>query len=203
MAYMVVHTCQQIDDGLPPSVKMRMIMNIVLDFGVGLVPFLGDVADAVFRANTRNAAILEEYLRQKGRKNLRESGVPIPAVDPSLPEEFDRMHRDPSPATRPDGKVNHQPQQQGVMTAGPAVSHRAAGNGRTAARSAPAAQGAVSTTRKDKRRSLFGFVGRVPPVDLEMGHVSDSAPEAGPSAPAAAVVKNGRHAGSSSTPVRK
>lgn len=64
-AWNVVRTCGQIDGGLPPAIKSRMLFNVILDFGLGLVPFLGDLADAVFRANTRNAWILEEYLIKK------------------------------------------------------------------------------------------------------------------------------------------
>ncbi len=70
-----------------------MLFNIILDFGIGLVPFLGDVADALFRANTRNAVELEKFLRAKGAKNLRMSGVPLPAIDPSDPEHFDAQVR--------------------------------------------------------------------------------------------------------------
>jgi hypothetical protein len=65
MALMVVKTCQKIDGGLPQTLRARMMFNIVLDFGLGLVPLLGDVADAIFRANTRNAWLLEMYLTKK------------------------------------------------------------------------------------------------------------------------------------------
>lgn len=62
---MLVRSCQKIDGGLPATLKTRMIFNIALDFGLGLVPLLGDVADAIFRANTRNAWLLEVYLTKK------------------------------------------------------------------------------------------------------------------------------------------
>ena len=91
MALMVLRTCTEVEGGLPATIKSRMIFNIALDFAVGLVPILGDVADAVFRANTRNAAILEQHLREKGKKSLKERGKPLPAIDPSDPDEFDRM----------------------------------------------------------------------------------------------------------------
>jgi len=65
LAWNVVRTCAQIDGGLPASLRSRMFFNILLDFGVGLVPFIGDLADAVFRANTRNAWALEQYLVRK------------------------------------------------------------------------------------------------------------------------------------------
>ncbi len=55
LAWYVVRTCEQIDGGLPVAIQSRMYFNIMLDFAIGLVPFLGDIADAIFRANTRNA----------------------------------------------------------------------------------------------------------------------------------------------------
>ena len=39
--------------------------NIMLDFGIGLIPIVGDLADAMFRANTRNAWLLDAYLTEK------------------------------------------------------------------------------------------------------------------------------------------
>ncbi|KAL7786685.1 hypothetical protein V8C37DRAFT_391722 [Trichoderma ceciliae] len=97
MALMVYKTCCQVEGGLPTSIHLRMLINIIFDFGVGLVPFLGDLADAMFRANTRNATLLEEHLRQKGKLELRKSGQPIPAVDPSSAEEYDRIQREDPP----------------------------------------------------------------------------------------------------------
>ena len=91
MAMMVLRTCQQIEGGLPVDVKSKMMFNIIVDFFIGLVPFIGDLADAVFRANTKNAAELEKYLRKKGVEQLRKSGLPQPRVDPSDGDEFDRM----------------------------------------------------------------------------------------------------------------
>lgn len=89
MALMVYRTCTQVEGGLPANVKSKMMFNIVLDFCIGLVPFLGDLADAVFKANTRNAAELEDHLRRKGLANLKAAGQPPPAEDPSHPAIFD------------------------------------------------------------------------------------------------------------------
>ncbi|KIH93701.1 PH domain protein [Sporothrix brasiliensis 5110] len=71
LAYSVVTSCAKIDGGLPPALQARMYFNIMLDFGIGLVPFVGDVADAMFRANTRNAWVLEEYLIKKAETEQR------------------------------------------------------------------------------------------------------------------------------------
>jgi hypothetical protein len=62
---------------------MKMYINIILDFGIGLVPGLGDIADAIFRANIRNAALLEKFLRQKGAAALKAQGQVVPAIDPN------------------------------------------------------------------------------------------------------------------------
>ncbi|KAL7811065.1 hypothetical protein V8C26DRAFT_409097 [Trichoderma gracile] len=97
MALMVYRTCCQVEGGLPAAIRIRMLINIIIDFAIGLVPFLGDLADALFRANTRNAALLEQHLREKGKKELRKSGQPIPAVDPSSAEEYDRILREDPP----------------------------------------------------------------------------------------------------------
>jgi len=42
-----------------------MILNLAIATSVGLVPLVGDVLLAAFRANSRNAALLEEFLRHR------------------------------------------------------------------------------------------------------------------------------------------
>lgn len=39
-----------------------MIFNMALDFAVGLIPILGDLADAQLKCNGRNVRLLEEHL---------------------------------------------------------------------------------------------------------------------------------------------
>jgi len=90
MAIMVLRTCQQIDGGLPADVKSKMFFNIIVDFAIGLTPVLGDLCDALFKANTKNAVLLEKHLREKGAKVLKAQGRPSPTMDPSDPDEFDR-----------------------------------------------------------------------------------------------------------------
>lgn len=51
MALMVLRTCEQIEGGLPSDIKAKMWFNIVLDFGIGLVPFLGDLADGKYHSD--------------------------------------------------------------------------------------------------------------------------------------------------------
>jgi len=90
---MVVQSCRNIDGGLPFSLWMMMMMNIAFDFVIGLVPFVGDLADALYKCNTRNAILLEKHLREKGARALAGKQQQRP-VDPSLPEEFDKYDED-------------------------------------------------------------------------------------------------------------
>ena len=48
--------------GVPPAVVARMILNLSVDTLVGTVPLLGDLFDVGFKANIRNAALLDRHL---------------------------------------------------------------------------------------------------------------------------------------------
>jgi hypothetical protein len=39
-----------------------MTMNLAFDLAIGLIPFAGDVADIVWKANTRNLSMLERHV---------------------------------------------------------------------------------------------------------------------------------------------
>jgi len=49
---------------VPGSVLLRMVGNIALELGIGLVPLAGDLFDFVFKANMRNMRLIETYLDQ-------------------------------------------------------------------------------------------------------------------------------------------
>lgn len=53
--------------GLPRSLVLRMIGNIVIDTGIGSVPLVGDAFDVAFKANIRNVQLMEDYLLNKKR----------------------------------------------------------------------------------------------------------------------------------------
>ena len=40
----------------------RMLLNVGLDFGVGVIPIVGDVADFVLKSNRRNIDLLRRHL---------------------------------------------------------------------------------------------------------------------------------------------
>ncbi len=50
--------------GVTPAVVVRMVLNLGVDTLVGSVPLLGDLFDVGFRANMRNAALLDRHLAE-------------------------------------------------------------------------------------------------------------------------------------------
>lgn len=166
MAFMVFRTCCQVEGGLPSSLKLQMLTNIAFDFAVGLVPFAGDLADAMFKANTRNALLLEKHLREKGKKELCKSGQPLPAIDPSSPEEFDRMWRE-SPIGDSPGHHSCSPFRHG--TTAPAPQHARP-------------HGMPNAPEEARVHSGHGWFGRSKsrPPDVEMGHVDNRPGKARP-----------------------
>jgi hypothetical protein len=62
---------------VPRVVAARMAANVLIDTALGSIPLVGDAFDAVFKANTRNLALLQE-VRQ--RQSL---GEPVPSA-PSI-----------------------------------------------------------------------------------------------------------------------
>lgn len=48
--------------GAPTGTIVRMLGNIGIDFATGLIPVLGDLLDAGYKANTRNVELLKRKL---------------------------------------------------------------------------------------------------------------------------------------------
>ena len=49
--------------GAPPALQRKMLLNVLIEFGGGLVPVLGDLFDMAWKANLRNLDLLEAHLR--------------------------------------------------------------------------------------------------------------------------------------------
>lgn len=49
--------------GLPSAKIARMVSNILVDTGVGIVPFAGDILDIAVKANLKNANLIREHFR--------------------------------------------------------------------------------------------------------------------------------------------
>ena len=50
------------------NTETRMLGNVGVDFVVGAIPFIGDLFDFVFKANRKNARLLEEHLHRQSAK---------------------------------------------------------------------------------------------------------------------------------------
>jgi hypothetical protein len=48
---------------VPAIVLARMVLNALIDMAIGLVPLAGDLADAAWKADLRNVALLERHAR--------------------------------------------------------------------------------------------------------------------------------------------
>lgn len=81
MALMLVRRMGKVKDGLPWGTASWMIIWIVIDILVGLVPFVGDLADASLKANSRNVRMLEEHLDKKYKPRDFEEDKRIPKED--------------------------------------------------------------------------------------------------------------------------
>lgn len=68
LAMQLLNKADQIEGGLPPSLRRRMKTNIAMDFGIGLIPIVGDFINVLYKCNLRNFVMLEQHLVQKYEK---------------------------------------------------------------------------------------------------------------------------------------
>ncbi|KAG8853983.1 hypothetical protein FRB96_007846 [Tulasnella sp. 330] len=60
---------------IPDWLLSKMLANNAVSMGIGLVPFVGDILLAAWKANSRNAHLLEEFLRVRGEEAMRPPGA--------------------------------------------------------------------------------------------------------------------------------
>lgn len=58
-----------------PSVIMRMGFNVLLDVAVGSIPLIGDLFDVGWKANTKNAELLEKYQSNSQKTERHSKGL--------------------------------------------------------------------------------------------------------------------------------
>lgn len=65
---------------VPAEIQLNMLANVALDALVGTIPLLGDLFDFVFKAQTRNLALLDEWLKapQETRRRSRRGLILVP-----------------------------------------------------------------------------------------------------------------------------
>lgn len=88
MALSLIKTASKIKGGLPKRLYGMMFTNILIDFVTGFVPILGDIIDVFYRANTRNAWLLDAYLAEVAK--ARREGLTDPDTETTvrLPDEL-------------------------------------------------------------------------------------------------------------------
>jgi hypothetical protein len=61
IAVYALHVARQL--GAPGVIQLHMLSNIALDASIGTIPVIGDLFDFAFKAQTRNLALLDEWLQ--------------------------------------------------------------------------------------------------------------------------------------------
>lgn len=69
--------------GVPASVLVRICFNSLMDFVIGLVPFLGDFADFFFKSNLKNVKLAQKYF-ERPQKVSTQSWLLIVGVSGSI-----------------------------------------------------------------------------------------------------------------------
>ena len=47
--------------GMPKALIAQMVKNSAIDFGLGFIPFVGDIVDVFYKANQKNVRIMERW----------------------------------------------------------------------------------------------------------------------------------------------
>ena len=63
--------------GLGRFIQSRMIGNLLLDWGVGAIPLLGDLFDVQFKSNMKNLKLLEEKIQKERSQQSVPSREPV------------------------------------------------------------------------------------------------------------------------------
>jgi hypothetical protein len=71
-AYIVAAAARR---GLPSMVLLRMALNVGIETVVGAVPIIGDVFDAVWKANQRNMGLMRQYRAMPHRAHAQSQFV--------------------------------------------------------------------------------------------------------------------------------
>jgi len=104
IALMIFKRMRKVEGGLDTGTQIQMLLNIIVDFAVGLIPFVGDLIDAAFKANTKNVRLLERHLDQKYKPDsLKKDARDYAGVDKAERQKKRKSgifsKRDPPPAT--------------------------------------------------------------------------------------------------------
>lgn len=86
----IIHLAHRL--GVPKALKIKMFGNSFIDFLLGFIPILGDIADIFFKANQRNVRIVEQWW-------VSENKPKIDAMRVQMVTDWEKKNAQPS---RPD-----------------------------------------------------------------------------------------------------
>lgn len=61
----------------------KMRMSVLIAAAVGIIPIFGDIFDTVYKANTRNVWLLEQYMKDEAHRAI--AGVEMAPAHPTQP----------------------------------------------------------------------------------------------------------------------
>ncbi|ORY31262.1 hypothetical protein BCR39DRAFT_527184 [Naematelia encephala] len=110
---LIVKPARKLD--IPDELLTKMLFNNAISAGLGLVPVVGDVGLAAWKANSRNAHLLEAYLTIRGQEHLATLGQGPSAITDSTtqgahPEEVRGVF---VPGSGMDGDATHDDEGKG------------------------------------------------------------------------------------------
>lgn len=56
--------------GMPKALVAQMVKNSAVDFGLGFIPFVGDIVDVFYKANQKNVRIMERWWVTENKANV-------------------------------------------------------------------------------------------------------------------------------------
>ncbi|WWC98453.1 hypothetical protein V866_005344 [Kwoniella sp. B9012] len=79
--FLIVRPSKKLD--IPQSLLSKMLVNNAISAGLGFIPIAGDIFLAAWKANSRNAHLLEEFLKIRGQELLAAQGQGPSAIQAS------------------------------------------------------------------------------------------------------------------------
>jgi hypothetical protein len=80
---MVVRVAKRAD--IPETLEHQMLMNNAVSAGLSWIPLAGDVFLQIWKANSRNSALLRAHLEERGRERLAGGAGGMQTISGSTP----------------------------------------------------------------------------------------------------------------------
>lgn len=61
----------------------KMRVSVLISAGIGIIPLFGDIFDCVYKANTRNVWLLEQFMKDEAHKTVM--AVEMNSTQPAQP----------------------------------------------------------------------------------------------------------------------